>query len=359
MIYPPATRILMCDVQNNTNSKWENFVDGGNGYLYGIPSRARRVLQLHVEDNSIQEIGPDLGDEWNKFHRGIKAENGSIYCISSDAMCFLKITPRESQVAEVIVIKYDHTPWEYCWTEGALAKDGCIYYDGGGHILKFDPKNSGFLSLVGEYIYYDYDSAFLRKDECLYGITDERIIIFSPDDDGLIYKDIHHNHEIDGAVLANDGNIYTANEHGQILKVNTANNKLRVIGSRIYNKDYGRGWGRPVLGDDKCIYFPPSCHAQVFKFNPITEDISLIGDFYRDKSYKWNGAVLAPNGYIYCVPYHADHVLQIDSRDTNEKILELMKNIYYIGENVKKENMIKNLHRDNEGIDELVCCTIG
>ena len=61
MAFPPATKLIKCDVQTGIREKWWDFVDGGNGCFYGIPFKARRVVEFHVEDKSIKEIGPDLG----------------------------------------------------------------------------------------------------------------------------------------------------------------------------------------------------------------------------------------------------------------------------------------------------------
>ena len=56
-------------------------MDDRNGCFYGIPFRARRVVDFNVEDKSIKEIGPDLGYYRMKYGNGIKANNDSIYCI--------------------------------------------------------------------------------------------------------------------------------------------------------------------------------------------------------------------------------------------------------------------------------------
>ena len=86
---------------------------------------------------------------------------------------------------------------------------------------------------------------------------------------------------------------------GQILRIDTANNDLKVIGSKIYDGEEGPGWGRPVIGDDKCIYFPPSYHDRVLKYNPITNNISLIDCSYGFEEDKWMSSVLSSDGYIY------------------------------------------------------------
>ena len=69
--------------------------------MYGIPYNARRVVEFTVEDKSIKEIGPDLGDRSGKYWIGVKANNGSIYCVPLYAIYLLKITPGEVQNAKV------------------------------------------------------------------------------------------------------------------------------------------------------------------------------------------------------------------------------------------------------------------
>ena len=121
MLFPPATRLIKCDVQTDIEFKWSDFVDGGNGCFYGIPYRAHRVVEFHVEDKIMKEIGPDLGDGgyWN----GIKAANGSIYCMPYKAEYLLKIIPGEGQNAEVKILRELQLP-DCDWIEGALANDG-------------------------------------------------------------------------------------------------------------------------------------------------------------------------------------------------------------------------------------------
>ena len=86
----PSTTRLKCDVQTGIGDKWSDFVDGGNGCLYGIPGNARRVVEFNVEDKSMKEIGPDLGPcEW-KYEYDFQARNGSIYCILCNQKYLLK-----------------------------------------------------------------------------------------------------------------------------------------------------------------------------------------------------------------------------------------------------------------------------
>ena len=87
-------------------------------------------------------LGP--GRYWN----GIRAGNGSIYCVpfwrvKENVKYCLKITPVEGGDADVEILEEELPECEYySWIGGALANDGCIYFlpyaDYG--ILKSDPK---------------------------------------------------------------------------------------------------------------------------------------------------------------------------------------------------------------------------
>jgi hypothetical protein len=113
--------------------------------------------------------------------------------------------------------------------------------------------------------------------------------------------------------LAGDGNIYAVNKYGQVLKVDTTINKYTWIGDPLYS-EMGEGWGDPIVGDDKCIYWPPSSANRVLKFDPETQQLpSLVGDDLSEgRVFKWNGGALAPDGKIYCIPYHSTQILTID-----------------------------------------------
>ena len=345
----PITKLIPCDVKIDTNhnwvSEWSTFVDGGNGILYGIPFNARRVLEFHLQDKSMREIGPDLGAGGRKYRNGIRAENGSIYCIPYiGAIQFLKITPVEGGEDAMVRIMYND---EKCprmkfmgWIAGALAKDGCIYYMpyNASRVLKLDPSNNDSLSLiggeVGDYMEDNHcKGAVLGSDDCIYGFRSSscrgfKIIKFNPDNTKVSSLDIEfeETQSIDGYVAAADGNIYAANDYGQILKIDLTSKTCSLFGYGIHTNN--RGWGLPVLGADKCIYFPPSQHERVLKFNTSTRKISLIGDSHEDNCFKYYGCVLASDGFVYCVPYNVKHILQVDARPLNERIVELVQNIY-------------------------------
>jgi hypothetical protein len=86
------------------------------------------------------------------------------------------------------------------------------------------------------------------------------------------------------------------------------------------------GWGDPIIGADKCIYWPPYNANRVLKFDPETQQSpSLVGDDddlgearrppwkpSNWKPSKWPGGALATDGTIYCVPSNSSRVLAID-----------------------------------------------
>ena len=272
MTYPPAAKLIECNVEADGREKWFDFVDGGNGFLYGIPYNASKVVEFNTKDESIKEIGPDLGDATQKYGGGVRAENGSIYCIPYYGMkSFLKITPFEGGGAEVRILD-DKLPEEgyFLWKGGALAQDGCIYYMPlvASRILKLDPSNDDSISLVGEALlqgWAKYTESILENDNCIYGIPfDKRIqtVKFNPVLNTIcyVYIDLIGKGNFSGGVLASDGNIYTANSFGQVVKIDVDNNKFAIFGSKMYH-GCEQGWGKPVVGADMNIYFPPLDHV--------------------------------------------------------------------------------------------------
>jgi len=68
------------DTIGGLRGDWSSFVDGADGFFYGIPSDARRVVKFNLLDTSFTEIGPDLGEGEQKWKCGVRAKTGSIYC---------------------------------------------------------------------------------------------------------------------------------------------------------------------------------------------------------------------------------------------------------------------------------------
>merc|ERR1719160_1803963 len=51
-------------------------------------------------------------------------------------------------------------------------------------------------------------------------------------------------------------------------------------------------------------------------------EIAFIGGAGGTKQYKWSGATCAPDGNIYCAPFHADSVLVINTKTKEINFIE-------------------------------------
>ena len=74
------------------NDKWSDSDLGADDCcIYGIPYNARKVVRFNPVDESMEEIGPDLGDAHGKWKCGVLAHNGCIYCAPFESDLILKI----------------------------------------------------------------------------------------------------------------------------------------------------------------------------------------------------------------------------------------------------------------------------
>jgi streptogramin lyase len=327
---PSLTTLIGIDdgIVQERYDQWCSFVDGGDGFLYGIPSNARRVVKYNPLDKSLTEIGPDLGNGGYKWACGVRANNGKIYCAPYDAEHILKIDPIQGTVETLDDVELPETELPetgngYLWASGALAQDNYIYYMpfDARRIMRLNPDNDSLTSVgddLGEQG-FKYIGTVVGNDDCVYGIPHEatRIIKFdptNPDTTSTVGEEAEEGEfECDNGVLGGDGNIYAVNRYGQILQIDTTSNNYTWIGDRIYS-GYGPGWGHPIVGADKCIYWPPSHANRVLKFDPETQQLpSLVGDDLGEGwCLKWQGGALATDGVIYCFPDRATQVLAID-----------------------------------------------
>jgi hypothetical protein len=307
-------------------TKWSTFVDGEDGFFYGIPCDAHRVVKFNPLDKSLTEIGPDLGDGYGKWKCGVRANNGRIYCAPFEADHILKIDTIQGTVETLDDVELPETGYGYfgLWASGALAADNNIYYmpESARRIMRLNPENDT-LSSVGDDLgqgWSKYRGTVVGNDDCLYGIphSAKRIVKFdptNPDTTSTIGEEARRSFECDGnGVLGGDGYIYAANYFGQVLQIDTtSNNSYTWIGViRIYDGT-GAGWGDPIVGVDKCIYWPPFNANRVLKFDPETQQLpSLVGGDLGERVSKWLGGALATDGVIYCIPYYSTRVLAID-----------------------------------------------
>jgi hypothetical protein len=321
MRLPSLTSLIDIGDEIQGQYKWSTFVDGKNGFLYGIPANARRVVKFNPLDKSLTEIGPDFGEIWGKWRCGVRANNGKIYCAPCNADHILKIDPIQGTVETLTDIEMPETG-NFLWSSGALATDNFIYYMpfSAHRIMRLNPDNDSLSSVGDELrrgVFGKYSGTVAGKDDCLYGIPNQatRIVKFdpsNPDTTSTVGEKAENMFLCGNGVLAGDGYIYAASDSGQVLQIDTTINNYTWIGGGPVSGG-NHYWGDPIIGADKCIYWPPLDANRVLKFDPETQQLpSLVGDDLGAGAWKWQGGALATEGAIYCIPSNAKQILAIN-----------------------------------------------
>jgi hypothetical protein len=212
--------------------KWSNFVDGGDGFFYGIPFNARRVVKFNPLDKSLTEIGPDLGEGGAKRLCGVRANTGSIYCAPFLPDHILKINTNDGTVETLDDVELPEIGYGL-WASGALATDNSISYMPYSvrRIMKLNPDNDS-LSSVGDDLGeggWKFSGTVVGNDDFVYGIpyNATSIVKFdptNPDITSTVGEEAEELFMCGNGVLAGDGDIYAVNQAGQVLNVDTTRN---------------------------------------------------------------------------------------------------------------------------------------
>ena len=97
------------------------------------------------------------------------------------------------------------------------------------------------------------------------------------------------------------------------MKIDTVNNSHCFVRNSIeWDHRSTWGWCDAILGIDGCIYWPPCDTGYTLKYDPHSNQTSLVGHDFSSEGYKWCGGALATDGVIYCIPSSAKQVLAID-----------------------------------------------
>ena len=219
------TRLVGNEIQGR--DKWSVCVAGRDGWVYGIPWNARRVVKFNPVDDTMITIGPDLGSGRYKWQAGVLDEKGFIYCAPYFSSHILKIDTNKSKGGIVTVLDHVEMP-EIAgsgWSSGALALDGFIYFMPAyaRHILKLNPKDDT-VSSVGVDLgdgWYKYKGTVIDNDGFVYGIPygSRHIIRFNPVNQAmnLVGEEAEYDFLCGNGVAGRDGNIYAAADDGQVL----------------------------------------------------------------------------------------------------------------------------------------------
>ena len=113
--------------------------------------------------------------------------------------------------------------------------------------------------------------------------------------------------------MGRDGCIYNLSIDGRVSKFDTTNNVRCFVGNSIESNHCYKGWGDAILGIDGYIYWPPYNAGRVLKYDPHSDQTSLVGDDFGNIMFnKWNGGCLASDAVIYCFPDNAEMILSVD-----------------------------------------------
>ena len=323
MIDNPITTLVSEELEETVYYKWKGTFAAPNGLIYGIPFGALKVVKFNPVDKSMTRIGPDFGDDEWKWIKGAITASGVIYSLPcDDERGILKI---DTNTDTVTVLNANLRPEQghYMWISCAAAIDGCVYFMPymGHRVMKLDPNNNDAMSSVGDDLGNEQEKCCgtcIGIDGCVYGIPNcsKLIIKYDPINGitsfvGEVADEYFHCNN-DGA-LGRDGCIYALATGGRVLKIDTTNNVHCFVGNSILLENCDQeDWGDAILGIDGCIYWPPCDSGYTLKYDPYTDQISLVGDDFGNAVFKWDSGALATDKVIYCIPKFANRVLAID-----------------------------------------------
>ena len=310
-----------------------------NNHVYGIIRYGKYIYKFNPVDKSCTTIDiPPLKRNIHVFG-GTYDEKGGIYCKAKwkDGVVtkcgIVKIdTTRGDAVTLLLGVLQPHQHFTYILgtTRGVLGLDGHIYYmpkNLPGKMIKLDTDRNTFECVGGCLEYGEYYWWAVRgADGCIYGIPRQtrKIMKYNPVTKvtslvGEEYNSYSYFYCGGNGALAKNGCIYAfSNSHSWILKINTNQhdeNDTFVAWEWITNFTIPKllqPYGDAILGLDGCIYWPPNDANYTLYHNPLNGHTSIVGHDLGTLQNKYYGGALAPDGAIYCMPWHAAMVLAID-----------------------------------------------
>jgi len=271
-------------------------LDPVTNLIYAVPANANRVLVIDVFKETIWEIGPDFGEQKQKWYGGIySCYNHCIYGIPHNATGVLKINLLNEK-CEIINSNFESGNWK--WHGGLITDDGKL-------IIGF-PNNSNQILKID---IIDQDQ------EHVYTISSPNSL-----------KSGRHRHPhngkykyLGGALSSDQKYAYLfPSDSERVLKIHLYSNTLERIGPFLLDgaSKYQNGF---CSSKDGCIYGIPQNARSIIRVIPSQQlqnkndlvDMVFCGDSLVDYKDKFEGAVMCQKGNIYCIPLRAKAVLKI------------------------------------------------
>ena len=184
-----------------------------------------------------------------------------------------------------------------------------------GHILKFDPKTENTTPLTIENQNKELSTVICGKDGNVYAISGlgtevYRLDVFNESISLLGTFNLYGDTSYLSACLAPNGKIYgIPSDAPNVLKIDPDTETLTTFGTVSSSFDK---WNSGILGPDECIYCVPTLATTILKIDTRNDTVSTFGSLVSNA---WWGGCLAPNGKIYCPPIKGDRstsILKID-----------------------------------------------
>jgi streptogramin lyase len=277
--------------------------------LLGVPSHADAVLRLDLQTGAVSKLpGPRITGKF-KWLRGVRAADGSVYCIPACGDGVLRISADQKQVH---TLGRGDPMFEgtWLWHGGQLGSDGNIYAipANAERVLKIDPVTQT-VTTIGPALQVGVKNKWY------------------------------------GGIMGEDGSIWGMPYNASaLLKIVPATGEVREVGSFPLGKPLDARTRDPVsaaslvsplhcltcsarlvpcsrvLGGWKWhggtrsgpyIVGIPSHAESVLLIDPRTEEYRLLGSGYVGK-YKWGGAQTDAEGMVWAIPSDVDYALRID-----------------------------------------------
>ena len=304
----------------NGSWKWEGAVLGPDGFMYGIPYDANRILKFDLSTFTSTLVGEDLGSECCKWVDGVELD-GFLYGIPYKANSILKF---DLESGNTTLIAEGHkllSPGNFA--SGVLGPNGIIYFLPFAHnkVVKFDPKNelNPLIEMkedLGNSL--NFRGGVLGRDGNVYGIPfgASRVLKITVNEDTISFigDEVQGDSKWRNGVLAQDGNIYACPySQSTVLEINVQEQTTHMyyVDSEIEISK----WSDFVESSDGVLYSIPYISDLILVFDPkskTTMTISLDDNIKKKgNKKKWSTGVLAGDGHIYTLPYDEDEVFQI------------------------------------------------